>query len=152
MTNVINKFNGSVIQYVGDEIFAAFGAPVATEMCEEKAVRCAIEMRKQLEVLNRKYKEKFNWEVRVGIGINSGEVIAGNLGSDDKMNYAITGDTVNTGKRIESITKDEPNRILVSESVYVKIKDKFVCESLPEIELKGKRNKINVYEILDVIK
>ncbi len=150
MTSLVNKFNGSVIQYVGDEIFAAFGAPIATELCEEKAVRCALEMRNQLSILNDKYKDKFNWEIRVGIGINSGEVIAGNLGSDDKINYAITGDTVNTGKRIESITKDEPNRILVSESVYEKVKEKFITESLPEIELKGKKNKINVYEIIDL--
>ena len=149
MTQVINKFDGSVIQYVGDEIFAAFGAPIATELCEEKAVRCALEMRNQLNILNEKYKDKFNWEVRVGIGINSGEVIAGNLGSDDKINYAITGDTVNTGKRIESITKDEINRILISNSVFEKVKDKFEMKSLPEIELKGKRNKITVYEVLD---
>ncbi|MEZ4687638.1 MAG: adenylate/guanylate cyclase domain-containing protein [Bacteroidia bacterium] len=100
MTEAVKKHGGSVNQFVGDEVFAAFGAPVTIENPEEMAVACALDMRRQLRRLNEKYADVLGEEIRVGIGINSGEVVAGNLGSEDKMAYSLTGDTVNTGKRI----------------------------------------------------
>ena len=122
MTECIIDHNGTVNQYVGDEIFAVFGAPISTADNEKNAVFCAIEMIKKLGKLNDKYKSKFNREIIVGIGINSGEVVAGNLGSETKIEFSITGDTVNTGKRIEILAKEFGNSILISDSVFNKTK------------------------------
>ena len=148
MTKVIRKSNGTVAQFVGDEIFAAFGAPLAINNCEQHAVFCALEMVRTLEELNQKYKGKLNREIRIGIGINAGEVVAGNLGSEDRMDYSLTGDTVNTGKRIEMITKEMPDTILVSNSVYQKTNELFNYKTLEPLHVKGKKEKLSVYQVL----
>lgn len=148
MTNVVKRYKGTVNQFVGDEVFAAFGAPLATSNNEQHAVLCAIEMMKTVEKLNQKYQEKMGRKIEVGIGINSGEVVAGNLGSEDKIAYSLTGDTVNTGKRIESITKDHPNTVLVSKVVYEKVDHLIEAKAWEPIEVKGKRDKIQVYEVM----
>jgi class 3 adenylate cyclase len=148
MTETIKRHNGTVIQYVGDEIFAAFGAPVATVDSERDAVFCALEMMRKLEVFNQKYKARIGKETLVGIGINAGEVIAGNLGSEHRIDYALTGDTVNTGKRIETITRDYPNSILISETVYEKIKELVATKEFELLAVKGKKDKIRVYQVL----
>lgn len=148
MTAVVKRHNGTVNQYVGDEIFAAFGAPVAIAECEKSAVLCAIEMLQQLEILNEKYKDSFGKEIKVGIGINSGEVVAGNLGSEEKIEYSLTGDTVNTGKRIEMITKGYPNSILISDSVHEKVKEVVTTKEFEPMAVKGKKGKIMVHQVL----
>lgn len=147
MTDVIRKHNGTVAQFVGDEIFAAFGAPIAAENNEQNSVFCALEMMEKLSDLNAKYQEKLNREIKMGIGINAGEVVAGNLGSEDRIDYSVTGDTVNTGKRIEMITKEMPNTILISQSVYEKTKDLFKFKEFDPILVKGKKEKIQVYQV-----
>jgi len=151
MTDVIKRHNGMVNQFVGDEIFAAFGAPVVSIDNEKNAVFCAVEMMKKLEVLNEKYLGQMGQKIEMGIGINSGEVIAGNLGSEDKMSYSLTGDTVNTGKRIESLTKEVPNSILISDKVFQKIKHLIQARSWDPIEIRGKREKIRVHELQGII-
>ncbi len=148
MTEVIRKCNGTVAQFVGDEVFAAFGAPLATENNEQNAVFCGLEMMRQLQKLNKKYVEKFDLEIKMGIGINAGEVVAGNLGSVERMDYSLTGDTVNTGKRIETITKEMPNSVLVSDTVYQKTKELFEFEEFDPLFVKGKKKKIQVYKAL----
>lgn len=148
MTQAVKKHGGSVHQFVGDEVFAAFGAPVAVTEAEEKAVACAIEMIEKVRLLNEKYTRRFNREIEVGIGINSGEVIAGNMGSEDRMEYSLTGDTVNTGKRIETLTKDSPNAIYVSHSVFEKVQHRYPARSFDPIAVHGKKEPIRVYEIL----
>lgn len=147
MTEVIKKHNGVVNQFVGDEIFAVFGAPVAYPNNEENAVFCAMEMMQKLNTLNELYQDKLAEPVGMGIGINTGEVVAGNLGSEDKIEYSVTGDTVNTGKRIEMLTKDSPNSILVSKSVYAKVESLIAANAWEPIAVKGKKEKIIVYEV-----
>jgi len=151
MTEVIKRHNGMVNQFVGDEIFAAFGVPVVSIENERNAVLCAFEMMKRLEELNEKYKDKMGQAIEMGIGINSGEVVAGNLGSEDKMSYSLTGDTVNTGKRIESLTKEVANSILISDRVYHKVKHLIKAKTWDPIEVKGKREKIRVHELEAII-
>jgi class 3 adenylate cyclase len=87
-------------------------------------------------------------EIQMGIGINYGEVIMGNVGSEDRIEFAVTGDTVNTGKRIEMITKSHPNTILIRDVVYQKTQDLIEAKHWEPLHVKGKRNKIQVYEIL----
>lgn len=148
MTEAVKKHNGIVNQFVGDEVFAIFGAPVATEHNERNAVLCAIEMMEIQKVLNERYQELIGREFTVGIGINSGTVVAGNLGSEDKISYSVTGDTVNTGKRIETLTREAPNTILISDPVYQKSKDLIDIKSWGPIEVRGKRERVEVYEVL----
>lgn len=147
MTQVVKRHNGTVNQFVGDEVFACFGAPLMTTQNELNAVMCAMEMMQVRQLLNEKYKELLGGEIEIGIGVNSGEVVAGNLGSEDKIAYTVTGDTVNTGKRIESLTKESPNSILISQRVYDQVKNVIDAEAWEPIEVKGKRGKIQVYEI-----
>ena len=150
MTEVVKQHKGSVIQFVGDEIFAAFGALEIYPDNEANAVFCALKMMDALPQLNEKYKIKFKTEIGIGIGINYGEVVAGNLGSEDRIRYSVTGDTVNTGKRIESITKDHPNSILISESLYKNVKDIFNLNAWEPLFVKGKKEKVVVYEVLGI--
>ncbi|MDX2245179.1 MAG: adenylate/guanylate cyclase domain-containing protein [Bacteroidia bacterium] len=147
MSSVIKRYEGTVNQFVGDEIFAAFGTPIVTAHFEQSAVFCALDMMKKLEELNARYREKMGREIEMGIGINSGEVVAGNLGSEDKISYSVTGDTVNTGKRIETLTKDAPNTILISDRIYRKVHHLIEASAWDPIEVKGKREKIQVYEV-----
>ncbi len=147
MTEVVKKHGGAVNQFVGDEIFAAFGAPVAIEEPEYQAVACAIEMIQRVEALNKEYSERLNRPIEVGIGVNSGEVIAGNLGSEDRMEYSLTGDTVNTGKRIETLTKVQANTIYISDEVFQRTGGRFHVKPLEPVAVKGKKDKIQVYEV-----
>lgn len=148
MSDTVQRYNGCVNQYVGDEVFAVFGAPVSYPNNEANAVLCALEMIEKLGLLNQEYGDKLTRQIQVGIGINAGEAVAGNLGSDNKIEYSITGDTVNTGKRIESLTKDQPNRILISESTYAVVKDLVHTRQWEPVEVRGKLQKITVYEVL----
>jgi adenylate cyclase len=148
MTSVVKRHNGTVNQFVGDEVFATFGVPIATQQNELNAVLCALEMMKKREQLNEKYIPRFGREIEMGIGINNGEVVAGNLGSEDKLAYSVTGDTVNTGKRIESLTKEYPNAILISEGVYQQVARYIEAQAWEPILLKGKRERVAVYEVL----
>lgn len=149
MTEIVKNHNGIVNQYVGDEIFAAFGAPLSYPNNEENAVFCALDMMNKLKDLNADYKEIVGRDIQMGIGINSGEVVAGNLGSEEKIDYSLTGDTVNTGKRIEMITKENPNKVLISQSVYEKTKNYVMVNPLEPLFVKGKKNKIQVYEVIN---
>ncbi len=147
MTKCVKKHDGFVTQFVGDEVFAVFGAPVDGINNEENAVFCALDMIESLEVLNDKFKDLFESKVAVGIGINSGVVVAGNLGSEDRIEYSITGDTVNTGKRIEMLTKEVPNSILISKSVNDKVKNLFNTIEKPPVAVKGKQEELILFEV-----
>jgi len=148
MSEVIKKHNGVINQFVGDEIFVSFGAPVPIENPEISAVRCAIDMIKKLKEINKALSDIVKHTIVVGIGINFGWIIAGNLGSDDRLSYSITGDAVNTAKRIESLTRGVPNAILISESIYDKTKDIITTIPWGEIGMKGKLNNVNVYQVI----
>ncbi len=148
MNSVIREHEGVINQFVGDEIFVTFGAPVSIPDCEEKSVRCAIGMIPQLQLLNEELMGCLQVQIKVGIGINFGPVIAGNLGSDDRIEYSVTGDTVTDGKRIESLTKEKPDTILISETIYEKVKDHFSFNAWEPIGVKGKSEKVAVYEVV----
>ncbi len=148
LSDVISTYSGMVNQYVGDEIFATFGSPFSPPDYERNAVLCALEMRDQLKKLNEECKIYTSVPIKVGIGIHSGEVITGTLGSKNKIEYSITGDAVNTGKRIETLTQGHPNTILISQPVYDKVKDIVDVKPWPSVPLKGKSEQMNVYQVL----
>jgi PAS domain S-box-containing protein len=149
MSDVIKQHNGVINQFVGDEIFVSFGAPIPIENPEIMSVRCAQEMVKKLKEINKVLSNIVNDEIIIGIGINYGPIIAGNLGSDDRLSYSITGDAVNTAKRIESLTQQLPNAILISQKIYDKTKDIIETKPLGEVQIKGKNRKVNVFQVLE---
>jgi PAS domain S-box-containing protein len=148
MVEVITGHEGTVAQFVGDEIFAVFGAPLPVQNYVEKALRCALAMVERLEDINAIIADVVGKEINVGIGLNFGPVIAGNLGSSDRISYAVTGDTVNTAKRIESLAPKEKDAILIGESINRKVEHLVLTRALPSMLLKGKKTKVNVYEVL----
>jgi adenylate cyclase len=148
MTEVVKKHGGAVNQFVGDEVFASFGAPVAIADAEYHAVACAIQMVEQIKELNEKYSDRFGRKIEIGVGVNCGEVIAGNLGSEDRMEYSLTGDTVNTGKRIETLTKRKANTIYISDKVYEKAGQHFQTQALEPVMVKGKKESLKLYEVM----
>jgi adenylate cyclase len=148
MTEVIKAHNGVINQFVGDEIFVSFGAPTPIDQPELSSVRCAQEMVSKLKEINEVLADTVNEEIVIGIGINYGPIIAGNLGSDDRLSYSITGDAVNTAKRIESLTKNLPNAVLISQKIYEKTLDFVKTKPLGEVPIKGKNQKVNVFQVL----
>ena len=149
MSDVIKEHNGVINQFVGDEIFVSFGAPEPIDDQEISAVRCARDMVKKLEEINIQLRSTINEDIVVGIGVNCGPIIAGNLGSDDRLSYSITGDAVNIAKRIESLTRGLPNAILISEAIYLKTNGLINTIPWGEVEIKGINKKVKVFQLVD---
>jgi adenylate cyclase len=148
MNAVIKKHNGCINQFVGDEIFVSFGAPIPVANLEERAVRCAIGMLDALKEINSALQDQLGVTILVGIGVHFGPVVTGNLGCEDKISYSITGDTVNTAKRIETLTREKPNSILISECLYLRVKELIKVNPWEPVSVKGKNEKMLVYEVL----
>jgi adenylate cyclase len=147
MSDVIKDYSGMVVQYVGDEIFAIFGSPFSFPEYERNAVFCAMEMMSQLEIVNELCKDFTASPIKIGIGINAGEVITGTLGSDVKIEYCVTGNNVNTAKRIESLTQEKPGTILISETVYETVKELIDVITWQPINVKGRTEPLQIYEV-----
>ncbi len=148
MTRVVKSHNGLILQYVGDEIEAVFGAPVGFDDHPEMAVRAALEMRDSLEQLNKKLKQQGFDPLSHGIGIHSGAVLAGNIGSRDRLSYALVGDTVNTASRIEGLTKTYACDIILSQTTYNLLTGSYTTTQLAPVKVKGKEDELIVYKLL----
>jgi adenylate cyclase len=123
MADIILKHNGTIDKYIGDAIMAFWGAPVPTKDHAEQAVLAGQEMLEGLKEVNATLKERgFDLEVKIGVGINTGVATIGNIGSEQKKNYTVVGDTVNLASRLESITKEYKTPLIFSEYTYEKIK------------------------------
>ena len=148
MEQAIRKNDGLVLQYVGDEIESVFGVPLWCEDHAEKAVMAAIEMRKHLEALNRERRREGLMPFRHGIGIHTGEVIAGNTGSENRPSYALIGDTVNLASRIQDLTKEYHCDILASEETVKQLKKPFRLKTETARTVKGYSKPIVVYQVI----
>lgn len=143
MVNIIFSHNGTIDKFVGDAIFALFGAPKPVEFSEKKSLESAIEMQIALKRMENQWiRSNFT----MGIGINVGDVVVGNIGSMKHMDYTAIGDEVNVAARLQSIA--EPNQILVSKSIYESTKNDFKFKYLGNVHVKGKKNEIEIYEVL----
>jgi adenylate cyclase len=149
MQKAISAHHGLVLQYVGDEVEAVFGVPLRHVDHADKAVLAALEMRKSLEELNQHRIKEGKAIFRHGIGICTGEVLAGNTGSEDRLSYALIGDTVNLASRIQGLTKTFHCDILVSEETVKMLEHSFhMQKELPQ-SVKGYSRPITVYRVLE---
>lgn len=149
MEQAIKKYKGIVLQYIGDEIEAVFGAPMDLLHHPEMAVMAALEMRKRLKNLNDKRASKGEGPIEHGIGIHTGEVLAGSVGSPERLVYAMVGDTVNVASRIQSLTKQFGADILISQKTKEGLEgSKFILASLGESTLKGKAEEVEIFKVI----
>ena len=154
MTQIILDNGGTVDKYIGDAIVAFYGAPVKVDNHENKAILTVVQMNKKLDELRLKWRSEGdkwpdlvkNMEHRVGV--NTGYLVTGNMGSELQMNYTCMGDTVNLAARLESGSKQWGIDAQVAQSVYDKTKDNFVYRKLGGIRVKGKTEPVNVYELI----
>ena len=145
MVDIVFEHSGTLDKFMGDAIMALWGAPIAHEDDADRAVQCAIDQLTALEKMNAKWKEQGRAPVGIGIGINYGEVFAGNVGSNRRLEYTVIGDAVNTASRLCS--NAAPNEILMSESLYKALKKPPKVEPLEPLQLKGRSQRVNVYRV-----
>ncbi len=141
MVKIVHKYGGSVDKFLGDALMVLFGAPVAHYDDPERAVRAALEM--QQEMVNFNAEKNFTSPLSMSIGINSGPAVALNVGSEQRMEYTVIGDTVNLAARLESISG--PGEIIISQFTYEKIADIVEAEKRPSVKVKGKKKPVVNY-------
>jgi adenylate cyclase len=152
MVNIITKNKGTLDKFVGDEIVALFGAPVDLEDHAFYACKAALEMRQRMDELHEKWESDNKDPLEMGIGINTGVVTVGNLGSEQIFDYTAIGDNMNAGARIESLTRDyeTENNIIISDSTYEQVKDKVETKFIDDAVVKGKKIIIRIHELISV--
>lgn len=151
MTSIILDHQGTLDKYEGDAIMAFWGAPVPIEDHAKLACEAALINQKQLALFREECLKQGLPALHVRIGINSGDVIAGNMGSENRFDYTIMGDNVNLASRLESINKKYGTEVIVSEYTYEKVKDNFVFRELDQIRVKGKEKPVRIYELIDLL-
>jgi adenylate cyclase len=145
ITDVIFRNQGMLDKYIGDGLMAVFGVPVKTDDHAERAVRTALETKRELaQLMDRSAPEK---RFSIRIGINSGQVLAGNIGSPLRMDYTVIGDTVNCAARLESMAG--PDQILVGEETYLRAKGKFRMDEIGLRKIRGRHKEVTVYEVIE---
>jgi adenylate cyclase len=149
MTDIIMEYQGTLDKYVGDEIMWFFGAPLPQEEHALLACKCALQQMEKLHELNRNWPEEKR--INIGIGVNTGIMTVGNMGSAGRMNYTLTGDNVNLGARLEGTNKQYGTNIIISEYTYGQVKDHIIARELDNIRVKGKNRPVLIYELVDVI-
>ena len=145
MVDIIMDKNGIVDKYIGDAIMAFFGAPVAYEHDTINSVYAALEMVDGIHMFNRKQIELGKPEFKTGIGVNYGEVTVGNIGTEKKMDYTVIGDAVNLASRLEGLTKEYGQDLIISEALYNEVKEKISCRFLDTVAVKGKTKGVKIY-------
>ena len=148
MSRAIRQNGGLVLQYVGDEIYAIFGAPLGAGDHALRAVKSASAMREALKKLNRDHTAKGLPALRHGIGVHCGRAVAGNVGGGDRVSYALVGDVVNTGSRIQGLNKEFGTEVLVSGEVRRLAGDAAFFRKLPPAMVKGKDKPLEIWELL----
>lgn len=148
MVDIIFDNRGTLDKFIGDAVMAFWGAPIRVDDHARRGVRAALEMARGMKALNSDFVEKGYPELRVGIGVHTGEVILGNIGSEKKLDYTIIGDHVNLTSRLEGMTKQYGCDILISQSTYEELKGEFPCRIVDNVRVKGKEEPIRVYSVL----
>lgn len=147
MEKIISNYQGTIDKYIGDAIMAFWGAPLSIENPPKKAVICALEMQQKLDELNDQWQKEGKSLLKTRIGIHYGKTLVGNIGSNNRMNYTVIGDSVNIAARLEALNKNYQTKIMVSSQVKEHVGDGFAFKYMGEIELKGKSELTRIYTI-----
>lgn len=150
MTDIVIKTDGTLDKYIGDAIMAFWGAPIEMEDHALKACRAALEMMEALKVMNSRWEKEGKPILDIGIGINTGDMVVGNMGSSSRMDYTLMGDNVNLGSRLEGTNKFYSTHIIISEFTYQYVKDNVIVRELDLIRVKGKALPVKIYELIDI--
>ncbi|OHD69069.1 MAG: hypothetical protein A2W19_17625 [Spirochaetes bacterium RBG_16_49_21] len=149
MTDIVIKYNGTLDKYMGDAIMAFWGAPIPQEDHALSACKAALEMTSKLHEMNTAWKEQRKDTLDIGIGINTGGMVVGLVGSSSRMDYTVMGDMVNLGARLEGTNKIYGTNIIVSEYTYEQVKERIIARELDLIRVKGKERPVKIYELID---
>ena len=149
MTDVIFEYGGYLDKYVGDEVMCFWGAPLPQADHAVRACKCALRQMQRLRELNAAWPEAIR--INIGIGLNSGIMTVGNMGSPTRMNYTLMGDNVNLGARLEGTNKEYGTNVIISEFTYGLVRDHFLVRELDNIRVKGKNKPVLIYELVDCL-
>ena len=147
MTDIIMKNNGTIDKYMGDCIMAFWNAPIDTANHKELAINSALQMIDKLKELNNNNGFGDNNIINIGIGINTGKCIVGNMGSEQRFDYSVIGDSVNLASRLEGVSKNYDATLVVGEDTYKDISTLYNFKKLDEVTVKGKSDKVTIYTI-----
>ena len=147
MIDEICKNHGMLNKFMGDGLMAVFGALEEDPYQEENAIKAALGMRRVLDGMRERFQAERQVDLKIGIGINTGIALVGNIGSNQRMEFTAIGDTVNLGSRLESATKELGTDIIVSEYTYVAARTKFQFRSLGQIAIRGRENPVTAYAV-----
>jgi adenylate cyclase len=149
MTEIVFQYEGTLDKFVGDAIMALWGAPVGQPDHAERACRCALAMIARLRELQAKWAAEGKYVIDIGIGINTGDMVVGNMGAEGKkMDYTVIGDNVNLGARLESLTRQYNNHIIISDYTYAKVEHIVEIKELGTVTVKGKQHPVTVYDLV----
>jgi adenylate cyclase len=148
MTDLVFETGGTLDKYIGDAVMAFWGAPIIQDDHAARACQTALRMMKKVGELNVEFAAEGLPEIAIGIGLASGEMTIGNMGSTNFFAYTALGDRVNLGARLEGQTKDYGVEIIISEDCYLRSKSTMSCRELGSIQVKGKRQPVRIYELL----
>ena len=147
---IIDKYNGTLNKFMGDAVMAIFGAPIEDDNHAQNAVLCAEEILLEVKKLNYKWKISNKPEIRIGVAINTGYVFIGNIGSKDRMEFTVIGDSVNIASRIESLNRVYNTSFLISSSTYEKVKDIVNTIKIRDVSIKGRISSVTIHEVIEI--
>lgn len=148
MTAEVFRHKGTLDKFIGDAVMAFFGAPLSYRNNAENACLCALESMQKLEELNQNFQAQGFPQLQMGIGINTGEMSVGNMGSETLQNYTVVGDSVNLASRLESLNKEYGTSILIGPETRNEIGGLFVCREIDRVTVKGKTETITIHELI----
>jgi len=150
MTNIVFEYGGTLDKYIGDALMAIWGAPVNQSDHALRACRAAAKMMRELAVLQERWRVEGKGypTIDIGIGVNSGPMVVGNMGADQRFDYTVMGDNVNLASRLEGTNKEYKSHVIISESTYVQARDDIATRELGAVRVKGKKEPVKIYELL----
>ena len=150
VAQTVERHRGSIIDFIGDVAMAIFGAPDDNATHPVDAVRTALELQTELAVLNARWDAEGLSTLSIGIGIHTGTVFAGSVGSSKRKKYTVMGDAVNVAALVEGLNKELQTTLLITKDTYAAVSDNVTAVDCGEMKLKGRRQAVSVYEVLSL--